>query len=194
MAVTGTGTMDDPILVSNYEELKANISAGQYVKLIADIDCNDYGANFKWEGLNVSSATTSSGVSPRFLDLGGHTIRNVVLPSNVNMFVMSDTRTVLNISNGKILNVFSENATRVFQRVAGTNLTMSINGNGMTGAAFDGCTLAACSVYFKTSKLSNLFINGNLSDCDIYLDIADINKQMLNYRNNTITSIKQIFF
>ena len=57
MAITGSGTQADPYLVHSYDELKTATTDRTYIPnfgkswiaLDADIDCNDYGADFEWE-------------------------------------------------------------------------------------------------------------------------------------------------
>ena len=128
MAIIGTGTQTDPWIVHNYDEIKDvlvnKISNNTYAKLANDIDCNEYGDTWEWETITLGANWVFE------FDLGGHTIKNIMIKSGNSLFYGKSTVNV--IRNGKILNVFNNDGESV---IAGNGLTlkdisMSINGTG----------------------------------------------------------------
>ena len=183
MAITGTGTVDDPYLVHSYEELKTQISgvpisaSDVNVKLGNDIDCNDYGDIWEWETITLSNYAWN-------IDLDGHTIKNIMIKSGNSLFSGANKNNI--IHNGKILNVFNNKATNLFVKIGIKNLAMSANGTGLTNTAFsfpDGMTMENCSLYFKTAKLNapifyNEYTGGTtIKNCDLWFDISDLDSK-----------------
>lgn len=180
MAITGTGTQADPWIVHNYYEIKDvlvnKISNNTYAKLANDIDCNEYGDTWEWETITLGANWVFE------FDLGGHTIKNIMIKSGNSLFYGKSTVNV--IRNGKILNVFNNDGESV---IAGNGLTLkdisiSVNGNGLTSYAFYSVYFENCAVYFRSSKLltSVFYSNGStgevvLKNCDVYVDINNLN-------------------
>ena len=190
MAITGTGTKADPWIVHNYDEIKDvlqnKISNNTYAKLANDIDCNEYGDTWEWETITLGANWVFE------FDLGGHTIKNIMIKSGNSLFYGKSTVNV--IRNGKILNVFNNDGESV---IAGNGLTlkdisMSINGTGLTNYAFNYTKFQNCATYFKSNKFLSPFYNHNTStsemvkNSDFYFEIGD-----MNYKNlfNNVSSV-----
>lgn len=192
MAITGTGTQADPWIVHNYDEIKDvlvnKISNNTYAKLANDIDCNEYGDTWEWETITLGANWVFE------FDLGGHTIKNIMIKSGNSLFYGKSTVNV--IRNGKILNVFNNDGESV---IAGNGLTLkdisiSVNGNGLTSYGFYNIFFERCAVYYKSSKLqSNIIYSGSAfggvdgvgaKNCDFYFDVNNMNdKNLINSLN-----------
>lgn len=178
MAITGTGTKDDPYIVHNYDELKEKYteengsSMEWYIKLVNDIDCNDLGDDWEWTAM-------TRGYGNKHIDLDGHTIKNIMIKSGSSLFFDANGSTY--IYNGKILNVFNNGATDISNGVKLNNVSISVNGTGLTGVAFSSTIFENCAVYFKSNKLNNsVFYCRTYPYCknsDFYLDINDKNSK-----------------
>lgn len=193
MAITGTGTQADPWIVHNYDEIKDVFqnkvtSDYLYAKLANDIDCNDYGDSWEWETIKVRASWNFE------FDLNGHTIKNVMIKSGNSLFHGVTNLNV--IRNGKILNVFNNAGKSIIygDGLILKDVSMSINGTGLTGKAFNYTTLENCAIYFKSSKLNDYFYYHNASNTesvknsDFYFEINDVNRRML-FNNNTPKSL-----
>ena len=191
MAITGTGTQADPWIVHNYDEIKDvlqnKLDSGTYAKLANDIDCNEYGDTWEWETITLRANWVFE------FDLGGHTIKNIMIKSGNSLFYGKSTVNV--IRNGKILNVFNNDGESV---IAGNGLTlkdisMSVNGTGLTSYAFNQISMNNCAVYFKSNKLNQeVFLRANITspfkNTDFYLDISNVNsKKIFGGSNNYLT-------
>lgn len=180
MAITGQGTQEDPWIVHNYEKiksayLKTNGGSKLYIKLENDIDCNDYGDTWEWE--TISPYTSSCDYT---FDLNGRTIKNIMIKSGNILFNCNSKRDV--IHNGKILNVFNNNGEKIISGGLLKDISISINGTGLTSYAFYSVYFENCAVYFRSSKLltSVFYSNGStgevvLKNCDVYVDINNLN-------------------
>lgn len=193
MAVTGTGTSTDPYVVHNYTELKEacayRVSGRFYIKLNNDIDCNSYGDTFEWETITLGNGNDAGGYVT--LDLNGKTIKNMKI-ANGNCLFSPHYNNYENcvIKNGKILNVFSNNASNIFYNMNNrvvdmTNVAMSVNATSTTGTLFHNVTFNKCSLYLITNKLLGVVFNHNsnyqLQFTDIYININNCNgKQIFN--------------
>lgn len=192
MAITGTGTQADPWIVHNYDEIKDvlqnKLDSNTYAKLANDIDCNEYGDTWEWETITLRANWVFE------FDLGGHTIKNIMIKSGNSLFYGKSTVNV--IRNGKILNVFNNDGESV---IAGNGLTLkdisiSVNGNGLTSYGFYNIFFERCAVYYKSSKLkSNIICSGSAfggvdgvgaKNCDFYFDVNNMNdKNLINSLN-----------
>ena len=179
MAITGTGTKDDPYIVHNYDELKEKYTEQNgsttewYIKLVNDIDCNDFGDSWEWTAME-------RGYGNKYIDLDNHTIKNIMIKNGSSLF--SDSNGSTYISNGKILNVFNNDAQTILDNVRLNNISMSANGNGLRSYGFKNVLFEKCAVYFKSSKLNAAFCTVSSSsltckNTDFYFDISDKNKQ-----------------
>lgn len=182
MAITGTGTKADPWIVHNYDEIKDvlqnKLDSDTYAKLANDIDCNEYGDTWEWETITLRANWVFE------FDLGGHTIKNIMIKSGNSLFYGKSTVNV--IRNGKILNVFNNDGESV---IAGNGLTlkdisMSVNGTGLTSYAFNQISMNNCAVYFKSNKLNEeVFLRANITspfkNTDFYLDISNVNSKKI---------------
>ena len=191
MAIIGTGTQTDPWIVHNYDEIKDvlvnKISNNTYAKLANDIDCNEYGDAWEWETITLRANWVFE------FDLGGHTIKNIMIKGGNSLFHRKSTVNV--IRNGKILNVFNNNGLSVINGNGLTlkDISMSVNGTGLTDCAFNQISMDNCAVYFKSNKLNNeVFLRANITspfkNTDFYLDISNVNsKKIFGGSNNYLT-------
>lgn len=193
MAITGQGTQEDPWIVHNYEEiksayLKTNGGSKLYIKLENDIDCNDYGDTWEWE--TISPYTSSCDYA---FDLNGRTIKNIMIKSGNALFNCNSNRDI--IHNGKILNIFNNAGKSIIygNGLPLKNVSMSVNGTGLTDCAFNRISMNSCAVYFKSNKLNNeIFLRANVTspfkNTDFYLDISDVNsKKIFGGSSNYVT-------
>ena len=183
MAITGTGTQADPWIVHNYDEIKDVFqnrvtSDNLYAKLANDINCNDYGDTWEWETIAVYANWNFE------FDLDGHTIKNIMIKSGNSLFYGKSTVNV--IRNGKILNVFNNSGASVIDGNGLTlkDISMSVNGAGLTSYAFNQISMNNCAVYFKSNKLNNeVFLRANITspfkNTDFYLDISNVNSKKI---------------
>lgn len=180
MAITGTGTKDDPYIVHDYDELKEKYteyngsSMEWYIKLVNDIDCNVLGDDWEWTAM-------IRGYGNKYIDLAGHTIKNIMIRSGSSLFSDNDISTY--ISNGKILNVFNNGAANILDGVNLRNISISMNATNTTDFVIRQSILNNCAVYIKSSKLNNSCIKfaaqSTNRNNDYYFDIADANSQYL---------------
>lgn len=153
MAITGDGSQEYPWLVHSYEELKTVTTDRTYLPsygkawaaLDADINCNDYGADFEWETINLGfTGSYSVPYGAMSFDLNGHTIKNISVKLNNSLFnanfSASNAGNAEFKGNGKLLNVFTQpNSTAylIVEKDASSvvsNLSLSANlGNGAYG-------------------------------------------------------------
>ena len=111
MAITGSGTEQDPFIVHSYDEIRtaAGLYSGSYytyIKLGNNINCNDYGDYFEWETITLGT----SGVNVCVLDLDSHYIKNVKVKEDNSMFsLIGFSGNNAEIKNGKLLNIFLQN-------------------------------------------------------------------------------------
>ena len=183
MAIAGTGTQADPWIVHNYDEIKDVFqnrvtSDNLYAKLANDINCNDYGDTWEWETIAVYANWNFE------FDLDGHTIKNIMIKSGNSLFYGKSTVNV--IRNGKILNVFNNSGASVIDGNGLTlkDISMSVNGTGLTSNAFNQISMNNCAVYFKSNKLNNeVFLRANITspfkNTDFYLDISNVNSNKI---------------
>lgn len=200
MAVTGSGTQADPFIVHSYQELKSicdNLTTKQeganYVNLANDIDCNDYGDSFEWETLKLSEYGRAGSMVWRYyivFDMCGHTIKNVLVKANNRLFTheINAVGDGVKIRNGKILNIFNNGIDHLIYSSTGDcpivieNVSLSVNGNGITNVVFRSARFNRCSIYFTRSTRcpNNIFMVWEsgvvINNCDIYLDCAFLGK------------------
>lgn len=180
MAITGTGTQVDPWIVHNYDEIKDVLqnrvtSDNLYAKLANDINCNDYGDTWEWETITLRANWVFE------FDLDGHTIKNIMIKSGNSLFSGKGSNQI--IYNGKILNVFNNAGASVINGDGLTlkDISMSVNGTGLTSYGFNLAVFENCTVYFKSNKLNNpVFYCRTYPYCknsDFYLDVNDKNSK-----------------
>lgn len=187
MAITGTGTEQDPFIVHSYDELKTACRGnGAYVELANDIDCNVYGENFEWHTI------IGAGIyQPYYLDLKGHTIKNFKVAENECAFDLSGDGSY--IRNGKILNAYLNRALGFARRRSNygilENLSISINcASGLYPSGqlymFDCAEINACAIYIEgiivaSNQYNAVFkahsVNHPISNCDILVNIPEAN-------------------
>lgn len=184
MAITGSGTQDDPWVVHNYTELVEKCGASptvepsdhiNHVLLAQDIDCNNYGVDFIWNSVNLSN--TSGNGHPTYLNLGGHTIKNIKVEASSKLFHSNWGSANNKIYNGKILNVFfSSNSVFSTGIIYLENLSFSVDISASDGQIFGKDNrINYCSIYARNygSHNSTLHIIASSQiehDNDYYLD------------------------
>ena len=193
MAITGAGTQADPYLVHSYEEIKSTYGTAAndtvYIRLENDINCNDYGDTWEWE-------TITSNYNYNIFNLNGHTIKNIMIKSGNALFESKTNSSI--IHNGKILNVFNNSGLSVINGKGLTlkDISMSVNGTGLTSYGFNNAFFENCSVYYKSSKLQSCIIYSGSAfggvdgvgakNCDFYFDVNNINNKNLTGSVNII--------
>lgn len=176
MAITGSGTEQDPYIVHDYTELRTacnNINV--FVELANSIDCNDYGEDFEWQTVELGDGSD--------LDLKTHTIKNFKVADDNYAFHCGNWS---KIHNGKILNVylarsygFSAHWNSTESRWAYLeNLSISINtGGGLNNIeVFDSFAMNACAIYIEGDVNTHLIYVYNadgaeITNTDFLLDI-----------------------
>ena len=195
MAVTGTGTKQDPYIVHSYDEFISLSGHGPvadssvYIKWFDSpnqvLDCNVYGSEFKW-GAFTDTGSTSINVT-YYIDLNGCTIKNFLIADGATMFTghyysVSGKLGKIIVSNGFIRNVFMGSATSKFcgDYVEFENVSISLNFAGSTVTQFQGdghLSFDNCAMYLVGSTLqAKVFTSCTLSDTDIELHINNLNE------------------
>lgn len=216
MAITGEGTKTSPYLVHSYDELKAVCPHGDYngnenyvkfVRLENDINCNDYGSTFEWEGFVLGGGSSDGTVVN--LDLNNKTIKNVMISADSCLF--SGTRYSNGYSiihDGKLLNIFCNNSNSVIGSDVNNssnesicscfleNVSMSINADSRTDYLFKRVMSRQCSFYIKeTTAADNYFWNyGSMpteefKNCDFKFEVDDINDKYVFYNQQSNASL-----
>lgn len=199
MAVTGSGTEQDPWIVHNYDEFISLSGRGPvadssvYIKWFdlpnQVLDCNTYGSEFKWGAFTDNAGLT--GNVTFYIDLNGCTIKNFLIADGVTMFAghyysLNGNLGKIIISNGFIRNVFMGSAT---SKICGNyvefhDVSISINASGSTVVPFDGADshliMDNCALYLVASTLSTSLIAGaQITDTDIELHVQNQNAVIL---------------
>lgn len=211
MAITGTGTEQDPFIVHDYSEfisLSGHSPIGDtkavYIQFFdtpnRTIDCNDYGSEFKWDGFTGNAR--DYGDCTYYINLNGCTIKNFLIKDGKTMFSGEDQHswngsyTWIKISNGSFRNVFMGSATSKFmgQLVTLQDISVSINIAGTTAVAFDGnsngSTIDNSALYIVASTLATNIMNYlNVSDTDIELHVGNQNETVM-FSNCTFTDCR----
>lgn len=184
MAVTGSGTQNDPWVVHDYEEFmsksgvypESELSA--YIKFEVPgsvLDCNTYGSEFKW-GQFTAAAPSGSSESYNYyvyIDLNGTTIKNFIIEEDVPMFrakrkgdTYSWASAHIVVKNGSFRNIFMGSATSKIAvaendgpSVEFDNVSFSINSTGATEAIFNGgngynMIFDNCALYIACATLN----------------------------------------
>lgn len=186
MAITGTGTEQDPFIVHSYDEIveaiKSHYGTGQtpyYSRLANDIDCNDYGVDWEWETIElVSNASGKSHCD--VLDLDGHTIKNVYIANGNVLFKGTNASYPAEVKNGKILNIFGNSPNGIFSSIKVTNISASMEFGHINNNAISTCIVHNCALYAIILDMnSHAFIYfGSATDIknvDIYLEAYGCN-------------------
>lgn len=155
MAITGTGTEQDPYLVHDYDEIKTAVtditSTNKYIKLMNDIDFKE-DEHFRWESVTGNSSYHAE------LDLNNKTIMNFFIASNNLMFKY------VNMKNGKIKNIFGEGATNIFDSCSINKCLVTSNITGFSGDIFNFCDFSNLSSICLQGKANTVFNSGTISD------------------------------
>lgn len=165
---TGDGTQGSPYEVHSYDEIywcctdtearPTGWATGTpvYLKLVSDIDCQDYDVDFTW---NISVA---HGID---FDLATHTIKTFYIAANGHLFYSNIANSVLSVHDGKILNVYAQwetGSTALFKSDASSayiqtkNISFSVDVDkfkesifAATGASAASHKITNCSFYLQ---------------------------------------------
>jgi len=180
MAITGTGSQTNPWRVDTYSELKSKISSlvgdgAVYIVLNSNIDCNDYGDSFEWTTIQPHF----DGETTWYIDLGGNTIKNIMIAKDNCLFGTSTGHGKdVYISNGKLLNIFNNGASSIlsatnYNKIFLENVSMSVNGEGVTEEPFKGTYFNKCSLYYvsthKSGAKGKILTDGTADYSDFYI-------------------------
>ena len=179
MAITGTGTEQDPFIVHSYDELKyaceqhGNTYTKFYTKLANDIDCNDYGVDWEWETITLGSNASGANKN-NCVDLNGHTIKNVYIKNGNGLFTSNSTASG-DLKNGKILNVFGNSPSKILTKVSVENISMSMQLGTPSSTLFDSNIIKNSAFYIVVTNADNRTIfycvNAGVKNIDMYIEL-----------------------
>ena len=190
MAITGSGTEQDPYIVHSYDEINYIFTNASYTGYIAyinlanDIDCNSYGSTFEWETVSVPTNDRSV-----VFDLCGHSIKTFKIRSGNAMFKFGGyTKSI--VKNGKILNVYAggsqglviyEGGIYNVSELNNVSTSMTIQTGLSASSVAIHTAIDRCSIYIEGSESNDnnsLFYtrssneSGKFVDSDVLLDVV----------------------
>ena len=186
MAITGTGTEQDPFIVHSYDEIVEAVTSHYgtgntpyYSQLANDIDCNDYGVDWEWETIELAS-NASGKTHSDILDLNGHTIKNVYIANSNYLFRGVSSSYPTEVKNGKILNIFGNSPSSVFSAITITNISASMQLGHISNNAINTCVVHNCALYaiiLDMNTQSFIFYGSStaIKNVDIYLEAYGCN-------------------
>lgn len=210
MAITGDGSQEYPWLVHSYEELKTVTTDRTYLPsygkawaaLDADINCNDYGADFEWETINLGfTGSYSVPYGAMSFDLNGHTIKNISVKLNNSLFnanfSASNAGNAEFKGNGKLLNVFTQPNSTAYLIVGKdassvvNNLSLSANlGNGSYGV-FLNTKVKNSAVYVEQSQTGGdaIILHSTTDSDSAYCTLSNVDAKIFatGHFNNHVT-------
>ena len=179
MAITGTGTEQDPFIVHSYDELKyaceqhGSTYEKFYTKLANDINCNDYGDDWEWETITLGSNASGANKN-NCVDLNGHTIKNVYIKNGNGLFTSNSTASG-DLKNGKILNVFGNSPSKILTKVSVENISMSMQLGTPSSTLFDSNIIKNSAFYIVVTNADNRTIfycvNAGVKNIDMYIEL-----------------------
>lgn len=201
---------DNPYLIYSYDDLReitdnsnnysGNYSASSdstnsiYFKLMEDIDFKDKKEDWKTVKLgNVFRATNGNVMGKHIIfDLNNKTIKNVLLKTGQSLFQLNYAKS--QIRNGKILNIFGQNANSFITGGTSTgdeytlrNIILSANNSGCAYNIIEGCRMYNCSMYLYNNRpdlvtnTSHVLVRGDragqdsFNNCYFYIDVENYN-------------------
>lgn len=210
MAITGDGSQEYPWLVHSYDELKTATTDRTYIPaygkswiaLDANIDCNDYGADFEWETINLGFAGSSYvPYGAASFDLNGHTIKNIPVKLNNSLFNANFTASNQGNAefkgNGKLLNVFTQPNSTAYLIVGRnasnvvSNLSLSTNlGKGSYGV-FLNTKVENSAIYAEQSQVGGdaILLYSTTDSDSSYCTLSNVDAKIFvtGHFNNHIT-------
>lgn len=181
MAITGTGTEQDPFIVHSYDEIVEAVTSHYgtgatpyYSRLANDINCNDYGVDWEWETIELAS-NASGRTHADILDLNGHTIKNVYIANSNYLFKGVNSSYPAEVKNGKILNIFGNSPQGAFTMMDVTNISVSMEIVHPNSHVISTCKVHNCAIYaiiLDFGSLSLIYFGSNtaIKNVDIYLE------------------------
>lgn len=186
MAITGTGTEQDPFIVHSYDEIVEVVTSHYgtgttpyYSRLANDIDCNDYGVDWEWETIELAS-NASGKTHCDIIDLNGHTIKNAYIANSNYLFKGVNSSYSAEIKNGKTLNIFGNSPNGIFNSMRVTNISASMEFGHVSNNVISSCIVHNCALYAIILDMNNQsFIyfgaNTDIKNVDIYLEAYKCN-------------------
>lgn len=197
-AITGTGTVNDPYIVHNYDEIKwacedeSAIPEGQttsipvYLKLNNNIDCQEYAQDFEWE-ITCQHALD--------IDLNNKTIKTFYIVERSYMFIIPSAAANFSLHDGSILNIYGNwfnPSNAIFSYAHSSNCVLSITNVSMSINISQFSNSTGCIIYTTTadtlykqftncaitlegilpSTCNVLFYGCGLFTCDIMCNVA----------------------
>ncbi len=167
---------DNPYLIYSYDDLRditdnssnyngnyatpSDSSDPFYFKLMEDIDFKDKKEDWKTVQIGGSGFKASNGsvmYKAVIFDLNNKTIKNVLLKTGQSLFQL--TRGKSEIRNGKILNIFGQNAksfitggTSSDDKYTLRNIILSASNSGCTYDIIEACRMYNCSMYLYNNR------------------------------------------
>ena len=204
---TGTGTSEDPRLVSNVAQLKTALEAGGYIKMMANIG-NGAGEDQN-NGFTIGSNTTPVNVN---LDLNGYTLSNNYYgPQRTSVITIHSGSTVTiqdsNSSgngNGNITGGISQNSVRgggihnygtlTIQsgKISGNNAERAGGGGTYTGGGGAIYNESGATLTIEGGEICNNTahqVGGIYNEGTLHLNGGDIHNNGSNTTNNTTDGI-----
>lgn len=181
MALTGSGTPEDPIVVHNYQELQDAVYVGNpsYAILANNIDCNDYGELFRWRTIR-STMTNYSLV----LDMDGKTIKNAWVDYDYALFGSRVT-----VKNGYLLNIFLNEASNFSNETIFQNVTISCDATGIKNKFSYNGSFDKCAFYIVADSIRSYdnspWFHSTINTSDIILDIKDMGYYLFSSLNTS---------
>lgn len=186
MAITGTGTEQDPFIVHSYGEIVEAVTSHYgtggtpyYSRLANDINCNDYGEDWEWNTIELAS-NASGRTHSDILDLNGHTIKNAYITNNSYLFRGVSLSYPAEVKNGKILNIFGNSPSGVCNSMRVTNISASMELGHISNNVFNACIVHNCALYAIILDMNShaFFYFGSATDIKnvaIYLEAYGCN-------------------
>lgn len=192
---TGDGTQGSPYEVHSYDEIywcctdtsarPTGWTSGTpvYLKLVNDIDCQDYDVDFTWD------ISIAHGID---FDLATHTIKTFYIAANGHLFYTNITNSVISVHDGKILNVYGQwetgsravlrsNASTGYIQIKNISFSIDVSkfnysmvevsGNNTTNHKIVNCSFYIQNVHLISTTKSCLTSGGAItySCCDFYI-------------------------
>lgn len=162
MAMTGTGTAEDPYIVDTIEDFRTAIAkVCDYVKLDADLDCSDLDY---WNGVTTWAKT---------IDLCGHTIKNININPVENRYFLkpnTDSDNNCTIKNGTIQSLYCTNLDSIidYKNYYGTIYLTDLKISGEFVMSNSSTALFYAGYICFTRCSINIKINGYLAAFYMY--------------------------
>lgn len=144
MAMTGSGTKDEPYLVDTVLSfIAALLQDGAYIKVTKDLNCNN--ELQEWKTI-VPTAID--------VDMNGYKLLAPYIQTDQYLFNPTES-TNFTIRNGYILGVYGNYAKGIGQYITFKGMAMTFYPNGCTDVPFKHCSFINCNTYVKNNNSQN---------------------------------------